>query len=304
MRGANFETNALYYHMLDNMAGIARDLGMVGDSEKWRARADRVVASLRELHWNPDAGLYVDSVLEGEQSAVITEVANGMALLWGIATEQQRPVIVRRLTAPADDLVEATPLFHYYYLEGLIAAGADEAALGDVRDRYAPMIESSDAPTVWEFWAPYIRERGANYGHEFGHGELASLTHTGGVGPAWTLSKHVLGVYPVGQGFQKCCIEPHAGYLAWARGVFPSIHGDIAVAWTHGGERFTLDVELPEGLETSLVLVCDRSQSLQLVHNGKTLEVPAGAVSIPGVERSGDRIVVTVTGGRHHLACS
>jgi hypothetical protein len=304
MRGANFETNALYCHMLDNMAEIARDLGMVGDSEKWVAQAARVVASLRQLHWNPGAGLYVDSVLGGEQSSAITEVANGMALLWGIATEEQRPAIVRRITEPVNDLVEATPLFYYYVLEGLIAAGADEAALQDVRDRYAPMIEASDAPTVWEFWTPYIRERGANYGHEFGHGELASLTHTGGVGPAWTLSKHVLGIYPVGQGFQECRIEPHMGYLTWARGVFPSVHGDIEVAWKQEGGRFILDVDLPDGLETNLTLVCDRSQSIQLVHNGKPFEIPAGVASIPGVELSGERIVIRVTGGRHHLESS
>ena len=132
-------------------------------------------------------------------------------------------------------------------------------------------------------------------------GELASLTHTGGVGPAWTLSKHVLGVYPVGQGFGKCRIEPHTGHLTWARGVFPSVHGDIEVAWKQEGERFILDVDLPDGLETSLTLVCDRSQSLQLIHNGKPFKIPAGAASIPGVEVSGKQIVITVTGGRHHL---
>jgi hypothetical protein len=301
MRGANFETNALYCHMLDNLAGIAAYLGKLDDAETWAARAARVKASLRQLHWNPEAGLYVDSVLEGQKSSAITEVANGMALLWGIATEEQRPAIVRRLFEPVNDLIKATPLFYYYLLEGLIAAGADEAALRDVRDRYAPMIESSDAPTVWEFWAPYVRERGANYGRQVGHGELASLTHTGGVGPAWTLSKHVLGVYPDGPGFQECRIEPHTGHLQWARGVFPSLRGKIEVAWRQEGKTFILDVDLPDGLETSLTLVRDPSQSVRLVHNGRPFEIPAGATSVPGIEIAGERIAIRVTGGRHHL---
>ena len=211
------------------------------------------------------------------------------------------PAILSRISEPVNDLVEATPLFYYYVLEGLFAAGADEAALRGMRDRYAPMIESTDVPTVWEFWMPYIRERGANVGHEFGHGELASLTHTGGVGPAWTLSKHVLGVYPVGQGLHKCRIEPHPGYLSWARGVFPSVRGDIEVSWKQEGGRIVLDVGLPDGLEAELTLARDGSQDLQLVHNGRTFDVAAGAQSVPGVELEEKRIAIRVVGGHHHL---
>jgi alpha-L-rhamnosidase len=301
MRGANFETNALYYHMLDNMRGIATDLGKHEEAEQWRAQAEKVKASLRKLHWNAEAGLYVDSVLEGAQSSTITEVANGMALLWGIATDEQRPAIMRGLTEPGRDLVEATPLFHYYLLEGLIKAGADQTALREMRERYAPMIETSDAPTVWEFWTPFIRERGANVDREFGHGELAGLAHTGGVGPAWTLSKHVLGVYPVGDGFQQCRIEPHPGHLEWARGVFPAVRGDIEVTWKREEKRFTLDVGLPDGLETKLTLARDASQDVQLIHNGASFEIPAGTESVPGLTLSEERVAVRVTGGRHHL---
>jgi hypothetical protein len=301
MRGANLETNALYLHILDNMSGIAGDLGKSEDAHKWMAEAEQVRASLRQLLWNPAAGLYVDSLLDGVQSSFITEVGNGMALLWGIATDEQKPAIVRGLTQPAGNLVEATPLFYYYVLEGLIKAGADEAALRGMRDRYAPMIESSDAPTVWEFWRPYIRERGANFGYEFGNGELAGLAHSGGVGPAWTLSKHALGVYPVGQGFKQCRIAPHPGHLEWARGVFPSVRGDIEVAWKQEGERFVLDAALPDGLETGLTLARDGSRDMLLIHNGKRFELPVGAKTVPGVELSQERIGITVVGGRHHL---
>ena len=299
MRGANFETNALYLHILDNMAGIARDLGVNEDSERWAVQAGQVRTSLRQLHWNPEAGLYVDSVVDGEQSPVITEVANGMALLWGIATAEQRPSITNRLAKTESALAEATPLFYYYLAEGLIAAGATEAALQGIRDRYGPMIEGSDAPTVWEFWRPYVRERGARFGHEFGHGELAGLTHSAGVGPAWTLSKHVLGVYPVGPGFQKCRIEPQPGHLEWARGVFPSLRGDIVVEWERESGRFVLEVDLPDELETALTLSRDSCRDLQLVHNGELFDIPAGAQSVPGLELSDEKIVTRVTGGHH-----
>ena len=301
MRGANLETNALYAHILDNMSGIARDLGKPEDAQRWAAEAEQVKVSLRQLLWNPAAGLYVDSLLDGAQSPFITEVGNGMALLWGIATDEQRPAILRGLTQPAANLVEATPLFYYYVLEGLIQAGADEASLRGMRDRYAPMIEFSDAPTVWEFWRPFVRERGANFGYEFGNGELAGLAHTGGVGPAWTLSKHVLGVYPVGEGFQKCRIAPHPGYLTWARGVFPSVRGNIEVAWMREGGRFVLDTSLPDGLETGLTVPRDASRDMVLVHNGRRFDLPKGAKSVPGIELADGQAAITATGGRHHI---
>jgi hypothetical protein len=301
MRGANFETNALYCQFLVNMSQIARDLGMVRDPEVWRSRAEKVKASLRRLHWNPEKGLYVDSLFDGKQSSTITEVANGMALLYGIATDEQTSSIIRKITDQRSEVVGATPLFYYYVLEGLIEAGADEAALEGMRDRHAPMMEASDAPTVWEFWVPYVRERGANIGRQFGNGELASLTHSGGVGPCWTLSKHVLGVYPVGLRFQKCRIQPKTGYLEWARGVFPSVRGDIKVAWKKERDGFILAVTLPDGLETELSLARDASKNLRLTHNGRKFDVQAGTTSASGTELSEERVAIRVKGGSHHV---
>jgi len=301
MRGANFETNGLYYQLLVNMSQVAEDLGKDEDSRVLRSRAEKVRASLRRLHWNSEKGLYADSVFQDKQSSTITEVANGMALLYGIATEEQASTIVRRLISPEDGVVKATPLFHYYLIEGLIKAGEDEAALKEMRDRYGPMMDASDAPTVWEFWVPYARERGANVGREFGNGELAGLTHSGGVGPCWTLSKHVLGVYPMGRGFQKCRIQPRRGYLQWAKGIFPSVRGDVKVSWKREGDKFILDTDLPDRLEAELSLPRDASKNLRLVHNGNQFDILSGATSVPGLELSEGWVALKVKGGGHHV---
>ena len=301
MGGANFETNALYCRLLENMGEIARDLGKREDSQMWKSRAERAKTSLRRHHWNPEKGLYVDSVFQGKQSSTITEVTNGMALLYRIATEDQIGSIIGRLKNPEKGMVQATPLFYYYLAEGLIQAGADGTAFEDTRDRYGPMMEVSDPPTIWEGWVPFVRERGANFGYEFGNGELNSLTHTGGVGPCWTLSKHVLGVYPVGLGFKKCRVEPKTGNLAWAKGIFPSVRGKVEVSWKKDGERFILDTALPDGLETELILERNISKNQKLIHNGKEFSIPTGKMSVPGLEISEERIVIGVKSGSHHL---
>ncbi len=60
----------------------------------------KVKDSMQSLYWNPRSSNYVDSVLDGRQSTTVTEVANGMALRYGIATTGQTAEIVRQIIDP------------------------------------------------------------------------------------------------------------------------------------------------------------------------------------------------------------
>jgi hypothetical protein len=104
------------------------------------------------------------------------------------------------------------------------------------------------------------------------------------------MSKHVLGVHPVGSGFRKCRIEPDTASLAWAKGVFPSVRGDIRVEWRKDGDRLVLDAVIPAGLATDLVLPRTKAGSLTLTHNGRSSQVPDGT-----------KPIISVTGGSHRL---
>ncbi|PYV92420.1 MAG: hypothetical protein DMG05_04675 [Acidobacteria bacterium] len=277
--------------MLASLGTIATDLGKSMEASKWKSQAETIRNALRRLHWNPSRQAYVDSVIEGKQSGIVTETANGMALLFDIATPDQVPRIIQVLADPHSDIVRATPLYFYYTLEGLLKQGVAEVALRQMRERYTTMIEASDVPTIWEKWKLYEPHEGLFW----------SRVHSGGVGPAWTLSKHVLGVYPTEPGFQRCRIEPKAEGLQWARGVFPSVRGDIKVGWRREGERFSLDTVLPAGLETDLTLPRNASKNFVLTHNEKSYAIRAGVTTSPGLVLSGSSVVVKVVGGKHHL---
>ena len=121
------------------------------------------------------------------------------------------------------------------------------------------------------------------------------------MGPAWTLSKHVLGVTAQGPGLAGCRIAPVTAGLDWASGVFPSIHGDISVEWHREGDRFTLDAALPEGLEAQLAVPRVPVQAQRVTHAGRTAVIPAGARAAPGVGLWEDRVALAVTGGNHHI---
>ena len=59
----------------------------------------------------------------------------------------------------------------------------------------------------------------------------------------------MLGVTPLAPGFPRFRVAPTPVDLAWARGIVPTIHGDIEIAWERDGERVRIDVSVPEGTE-------------------------------------------------------
>ena len=92
---------------------------------------------------------------------------------------------------------------------------------------------------------------------------------------------------PLEPGFKRARIEPQIGNLTWAKGVFPSARGDIAVAWKRDGAKFELEVALPEGLDCELVVpVLDGSKTV--IHNGASRAVTGAG-----------RAVISVNGGKH-----
>ena len=241
MQGANLETNILYYAFLKELEDLAASLGHPDDATRWRTRAATVLASIRKLHWNPAQGVYADSVINGTQSSTVTELSNGLALLYGIATPEQTPRILARLRDPQARIERATPLYFYYVAEGLIRAGAATFALEQLRDRYRPMMNRSDFPTLWENWLNRI-------------GPGASQVHSGGAGAAWTLSRHVLGVQPADVRSGRWRIAPETALLDWARGAVPTARGLIEVEWRKHSGQVSLDVKLPPGVTADLVL--------------------------------------------------
>jgi len=313
VRGANFETNAVYYKMLTDMSEMAGWLELPKDEKKWAMRAERVRNSLRNLHWNSTAGLFADSVINSGQSPIFTELANAFALLYGIADDGQAGLIVKRLMDSrydemmADDnrychlylqkrlkdpnvqISCASPLYFYYVIAGLTKAGAADTAIKYLSERFEVMMQA-EFPTLTECWP----EPGAE------HSGNASI-HSGAGGVVWYLSTQVLGIQPLQPGFRWCRIEPKCGHLRYAKGMLPSVRGDIAVSWKKERSLFTLDVELPGNLETEVVVPFIEGSAPRLTHNEKSYSIPADVSSTQGLTVQGKRIIFQVQGGRHHF---
>ena len=288
---AYFYIDALHCQMLEDMSEIAERLGKPEDSARWQARAAKIRQSMRRLYWDPERRLYADLLTDGQRAQLFSELINGMALLYGIATPEQSATIVKELTPPRADLTRVSPLYIYYVLEGLIKSGAAEYSYRYLAERYAPTMAASDFPTLWEGWSGETPV-GANN---------TSTIHGGGAGVAWALTTHVLGITPLADGFKQVRIAPEPGALAWAKGTLPSAAGHVSVSWRKHANDFQLEATLPEKVRGELVLPRPDQGLLRLVHNGMERSVPPVGQQVDGVEAGQRTVTLQILPGNHRV---
>ena len=81
----------------------------------------------------------------------------------------------------------------------------------------------------------------AMYGRKYG----ASLCHAwAGAAPVMALSRGVLGIEPIQQGYRVCAVAPQRCGLNWVRGAVPTTRGLIEIEW-HGTKG---ELTIPAGV--------------------------------------------------------
>ena len=156
-----------------------------------------------------------------------------------------------------------TSFMGYFLLEALARGGHYAEAMQMIDSYWGRMLDLG-ATTFWEDFnytdgldaAPIdeIVPEGRFDIHADGGawcyvGLRHSLCHGWASGPTPWLSRHVLGIEPVGTGFRKVRIEPHLGDLEWAEGTFPTPYGVIEVHHRKNADgSVSSRVKLPRGI--------------------------------------------------------
>lgn len=233
-------------------ARLASAIGYERAALRYRAHADGIVAALNARHWDATRGVYVDSVdpQTGARDARVSQHGNASVILWDVAPAERWESIVAAITDPAKLVFTAAPpiapvslpfdpetnvvlantFYSHFVYRALAKAGRFDLALELIRDRFGPMIDRG-ATTLWESFDP-----------------TASLCHGFSTSPLYQLSTEVLGVAPMAAGFGLVRIAPQPCDLAWAQGVFPTVLGDIEVAWEMRESWMRAVISLPEGM--------------------------------------------------------
>jgi len=260
-RGENAIVNALFYNNLIEVSQMAKLLGDPADEKQYLEMASRLKRAMNERLWDERRGVYVDANVNGTPSGRVSQQSNSLALLYDIATPEKSWSILSyifdknriKLDSPGmeggtqnplekpkfdeeHDVVQAQPFFMHWVDASLAHLGEYERMVGLIRDLYGNMINAG-ATCTWEVWNPH-----------------ASQCHGWSATPGYDLMHFVLGVRGVTPGYIEFSVEPHPAGLTSAKGVFPSVQGDIPVSWTASASHFDLGVTVPKGTKASVLV--------------------------------------------------
>ena len=279
-RGECTAMNALYHRTLRITEDLARRLEMPRVANDLANRAESIAAAINAYLWDEHGGVYVDSRLDGKQSHRISQQSNAAVIAYGIAPLERSERIFatildnsrlaitpKRMMGVAEefdrpfneeqDVVRAQPFFSHHLHRALVRAGLYDDLLHNIRSLWGEML-AGGVTTTWEAWDP--RE---------------SKCHGWSTTPTFDLSTEVLGVAPLEPGFARFCIAPHPVDLEWAKGVFPTVRGDIRISWRRMRDSFRIDVQAPAQTTAEIVLPEHVSGWRTVEADGKTSDVKA-----------------------------
>ncbi len=215
---------------------------LLGD-ELLRTRCSETAAAMRE---------YVPDPVGNSQAAAL------LAIQDMLDPEEASRIIL-------DNGPEKFTSFMGYYLLEALAKGGHYAEAMDLISRYWGRMLDLGATTFWEDFNYNDGENAARIDEVVPEGRFDihadggawcyvglrhSFCHGWASGPTAWLSRHVLGIEPVGVGFKQVRVEPHLGNLTWAKGTFPTPYGVISVSHTRKPDgSVASDIKLPKGVK-------------------------------------------------------
>jgi alpha-L-rhamnosidase len=261
--GQHTELNARYVGCLRIAAGFAERLGYAQDAALFDGMADRVAAAINAHLWDEARGVYVDARRAGGQGREgvpgrrVSQASNLAAMYFDVAPAERWDRILSyilderrlRLTnalgvygkVPFDDECEVV-LAHAFYQHFLHAVLARVGRAAEI------------APNMRRLWGPQAKAGVSTWWEAWEVEPAHSLCHAFMCAPGHDLPAYVLGVLPLEDGFTRFRIAPEPAGLAWAKGVFPAVCGDIPVTWECADGRLTLSAQVPAGTQAEIVV--------------------------------------------------
>lgn len=274
-----------YYYDTRRFSEIARLLGRDEDAESYAERADAIREAFNGEFLKED-GRYATlqmSPIDRQPG----QTSQALPLFLDIVPQEQHASavdkLVKAITDRFDSHVDTGIVGTRYLFEVLRDEGYAELAYRMITQTTYPgwgyMIERG-ATTIWERWED-LRGLGMN---SHNHIMLGSVD-------AW-FYRTLAGIIQTAPNWRTATIAPHdPGDLTHASATVGTLYGELAVSWHRSGDDFTLDLEVPVGIEAE-VRIPRGPAGESLLEGGKQLERP---------ETVGDRYVVSVGSGSYHF---
>lgn len=263
-RGEATPVNCFYAGTLDTAARMAAALGRLDDTKRLRSLAARTRTAVRQRLWSAERAVFVDCRTPDGQSATISQPANSLAVLYGVARADERRKIFDYILNPANGAVPVgSPYFSFYLLSALYLSDKHGEALRYIRNQWSKMLDAG-ATTWWEAWN----------GKE-------SLCHGWSAGPTYDLMSEFAGIKPAAPGFRKVLIQPNPQDLEHISALVPTERGEVSAAWQTEKDGFSLAIVLPKGTTARV--------SLPRIYPG-TLTVHSDGQTVTGLHQTPSRV--------------
>jgi hypothetical protein len=261
---------ALWARGLHDFAALANAVGNTGSAD-WAGQLYGAAIGGFEDFWDPDRGLYLDHILDGQRQPAASQVAQASAIISGLAPKERwRPLVdamtdperlvvrswvgsetggydherfaqqmrgIQRIDwDPEREMVIAEPFFSYAVHDAVALAGRAELLIDLVRR-----------------WDEFLVDGYDTFGECWGWG---TPVHGWSSTPTRDLIWYVLGIRPAEPGYGRVRVAPRLGRLRQAAGAVPTPHGYVEVRVV--GTEAEIDSPVPivvvheNGTETEL----------------------------------------------------
>lgn len=259
-----------YYLVLREMSWLERTAGSPALADGNDAKADAIKTAVMSKLWNPTLGAYGQSSAKPD---VVVEDANALALQYGFVPAGQEARVLAALKTlwtpygaimgpglqdPTGHTIE--PFGNGMETAGRFATGDTAGALDLLRRTWGPMVDKQNPLYTGAFWEFKNSTGGVNRA-------TASLAHGWAASPSVQLTEQLLGVKPVGAGYQTWSIAPNPGTVRSAAGAVPTAYGTIRTQWTNDRGRFTLTVQAPANTSGTITVPVGRGSVVMI--NGR-----------------------------------
>lgn len=206
---------------LDWAAEMERALGSQWQAADYRAAADKLRVTAKQLYWAPSRQLFADTPAKKDYS----QQTNALAVLARVIDGNEARALVNRIITDAS-LTQCTYYFRHY-----LHAAVNQVGEGD---RYLDLLGEWDK----------MLARGLTTWAEMPE-PTRSDCHAWSASPNFELFRTVLGVDSAAPGFKHIVVRPHLGKLTKVSGAIPHPNGEVAVKLALNGAKLEAEVNLP-----------------------------------------------------------
>ena len=215
-------------------------------ANKYEQAAAKLKDGIQNAYWDAGKGLYAQT----SEKRLFSQHANSLAIITGLVKGEQAKQVAQKMLA--DPTLSQCSVYYKFYLhEALVKAG--------MGDDYLKWLD---------IWRENIRQGLTTWGETSDVDGTRSDCHAWGASPNIEFFRTLLGIDSAAPGFGKVLIEPHLGDISQIGGTMPHQKGDIKVSYRKNGNTLKAEIELPAGINGSLVWA------------GKTYDLKGGKNSI------------------------